>query len=194
MGKYSMQRIITQNFPFYTFVDVDLKGGDTEIADDLDGLIITQPGKDLTEKELRRIDQFVMKGKSLAVIASAVNVKANDATMNATLNLHGLDKLLDGYGVAIEQGRRARHRGGTCGSCVPTAGGIAQAELPQILEVQDDPRFTGNGAAHRHELPGALPHPGRRGAVRVEPVAQDRQAAGREDVDRHALLARRRST
>ena len=76
--------------------DVDLKGGDAEIADDLDGLIITQPGKDLTEKELRRIDQFVMKGKSLAVFASAVNIKANDATMNATLSTHGLDKLLDG--------------------------------------------------------------------------------------------------
>ena len=36
-GKYSIQQIITQNFPFYTFVDVDLKGGETEIADDLDG-------------------------------------------------------------------------------------------------------------------------------------------------------------
>ena len=81
-----MQTIITQNFPFYTFDDVDLKGGDAEIDDDLDGLIITQPGKDLTEKELRRIDQFVMKGKSLAVFASAVNMKANDATMNATLS------------------------------------------------------------------------------------------------------------
>lgn len=31
MGKYSMQTIITQNFPFYTFQDVDLKGGDTGI-------------------------------------------------------------------------------------------------------------------------------------------------------------------
>src|ERR1700722_11342214 len=103
MGKYSMQTIITQNFPFYTFVDVDLKGGDSEIADDLDGLLVTQPGKDLSEKELRRSDQFVMKGKSLAVIASAVNVKANDATMSASLNLHGLDKLLDGYGIAVEK-------------------------------------------------------------------------------------------
>jgi hypothetical protein len=27
---------------------------------------------------------------------------------------------------------------------VPTAGGIAQAELQQVLEVQDDPRFSGN--------------------------------------------------
>src|SRR5215469_9097636 len=31
MGKFSMQSIITQNFPFYTFQDVDLKGGDSEI-------------------------------------------------------------------------------------------------------------------------------------------------------------------
>jgi ABC-type uncharacterized transport system involved in gliding motility auxiliary subunit len=122
---------------------VDLKSGEAEIPDDLDGLIITQPAKDLTDKELRRIDQFVMKGKSLAVIASAVNVKANDATMNASLNLHGLDKLLEGYGVAVEKDvvldmwRHVR-------LVLPTAGGIAQAEFPQILEVQDDPRFTGN--------------------------------------------------
>src|SRR5580692_9443586 len=97
MGKYSMQTIITQNFPFYTFVDVDLKGGDAEIPDDLDGLIITQPGKDLTEKELRRIDQFVMKGKALAVFVSAVNVKPSDATMTASLNTRGVSQLLEGY-------------------------------------------------------------------------------------------------
>ncbi len=141
MGKFSMQGIITQNFPFYSFQDVDLKNGDNEVPDDLDGLLITQPGKDLSEKELRRIDQFVMKGKALAVFASAVNVKPNDATMDATLNTHGLDKLLDGYGIAINKDvvldilRRAR-------VVVPTAGGAAGADLPQILEPQDDPRFT----------------------------------------------------
>jgi ABC-type uncharacterized transport system involved in gliding motility auxiliary subunit len=139
MGKISMQGIISQNFPFYTFQDVDLKNGDAEIADELDGLIITQPGKDLTEKELRRIDQFVMKGKALAVFAGAVNLKANDATMSATLSLHGLDKLLDGYGVAVNKDvvldlwRHAR-------LVVPTMGGMAGAELYQILDVQDDPR------------------------------------------------------
>jgi ABC-type uncharacterized transport system involved in gliding motility auxiliary subunit len=143
MGKYSMQGIITQNFPFYSFQDVDLKNGDAEIPDELDGLLVTQPGKDLSEKELRRIDQFVMKGKALAVFASAVNVKANDATMNATLSLHGLDKLLDGYGVAmnkdavIDLWRHAR-------ILVPTAAGMAGAELDQVLEVQDDTRFSGN--------------------------------------------------
>jgi ABC-type uncharacterized transport system involved in gliding motility auxiliary subunit len=143
MGKFSMQGIITQNFPFYSFADVDLKNGDAEIPDDLDGLIITQPGKDLSEKELRRIDQFVMKGKSLAVFASAVNVKANDATMNASMNMHGLDKLLEGYGVAMNKDvvldiwRHAR-------VVVQTTAGVAGAELQQVLDVQDDTRFSGD--------------------------------------------------
>ncbi len=100
-GGPSMKSIMEQNFPFYKFEDVDLKDGATVIDDKLDGLIITQPGKDFTEKELRRIDQFVMKGKSLAVFASAANLKPNDATMKASLSLHGLDKLLGGYGFEI---------------------------------------------------------------------------------------------
>src|SRR5580692_10235743 len=143
MGKFSMQGIVTQNFPFYTFTDVNLKSGEAEIPDDLDDLIITQPAKDLTDKELRRIDQFVMKGKSLAVIAGAVNIKANDATMNASLNLHGLDKLLDGYGVSVNKDvvldvwRHAR-------VVVQTAAGPAGVELWPVLEVQDNAQLTGN--------------------------------------------------
>ncbi|MCL2448962.1 MAG: GldG family protein [Polyangiaceae bacterium] len=153
MGKFNVQSIITQNFPFYSFQDVDLKNGDNEISDDLDGLIITQPGKDLSEKELRRIDQFLMKGKSLAVFASAVNVKASDATMNAQLNLHGLDKLLGGYGIDVNKDvvldlwRHIR-------VVVPTMGGIAGAELQQVLQVQDDPRFTGKEQLIDTSFPG----------------------------------------
>ena len=139
----NIQQIITQNFPFYTIVDVDLKGGDSEIDEGLSGLLVTQPGKDLTEKELRRIDQFIMKGKSLAVIASAVNVKASDASMNATLSTHGLEKLLDGYGIELKKdvvldfGRSYR-------VAVMTQGGVASARFPQFLEVIDDTRFTGD--------------------------------------------------
>jgi ABC-type uncharacterized transport system involved in gliding motility auxiliary subunit len=143
MGKFNIQNIITQNFPFYSFQDVDLKNGDSDVPDELDGLIITQPGKDLTDKELRRIDQFVMKGKALAVFAGAVNIKANDATMNASLNLHGLDKLLGGYGIDISKDvvlDLSRH----VRVIVPTMGGMAQADLPQVLQVQDDPRYSSN--------------------------------------------------
>lgn len=142
MGKFSIQQIIGQNFPFYQFSDVDLKGGDSDVSEDLDGLIITQPAKEITERELKQIDKFVMKGKSLVVVASAINVKASDATMNATLNTQGLEKLLTGYGIELRKdavldfGRSMR-------VLVPTQGGVGQARFPQIIKVQEDPRFTG---------------------------------------------------
>ncbi len=141
-GKPNIQQIITQNFPFYQLQDVDLKGGDADIDEAIDGLIITQPGKDIAEKELRRIDQFVMKGKALVVIAGAANVKASDASMNASLATHGLEKLLEGYGlelhkdVVLDFGRSFRVQ-------MMTQGGIASARFPQMADVQDDLRFTG---------------------------------------------------
>ena len=144
-GKASMQDIITRNFPFYSIQDVDLKGGDAEIDDGLDGLIITQPGKDLTDKELRRIDQFVMKGKSLALFASSVNVKEHDASMSASLSAHGLDKLLDGYGiemrkdVVLDFGRSFRVN-------IMTQGGMASAKFPQMIDVINDTQFKDDDA------------------------------------------------
>ena len=153
MGKPSMQEIITRNFPFYSLQDVDLKGGDGDVDDALDGLIITQPQKDLTEKELRKIDAFVLKGKSLAIFASAVNVKASDATMNATLNAHGLEKLLEGYGIEMKKdvvldfGRSFRVN-------MLTQGGVASARFPQFMEIQDDTRFTGEEQLLDTAFPG----------------------------------------
>jgi ABC-type uncharacterized transport system involved in gliding motility auxiliary subunit len=141
--KPTLQGIVTQYFPFYQFVDVDLKNGDAEIDESIDGLIITQPAKDLSERELRRIDQFVMRGKSLAVIASAVNVKASDATMNGSLSTHGLEKLLDGYGIEmrkdalLEFGRPFRVN-------VFTQGGPQTMRFPPLHDVRDDFRFTGD--------------------------------------------------
>ncbi len=153
MGKPSMQEIITRNFPFYSLQDVDLKGGDGDVDDALDGLIISQPQKDLTEKELRKIDAFVLKGKSLAIFASSVNVKASDATMNATLNAHGLEKLLEGYGIEMKKdvvldfGRSFRVN-------MLTQGGVASARFPQFMEIQDDTRFTGDEQLLDTAFPG----------------------------------------
>jgi len=142
-GKASMQTIISQNFPFYTFQEVDLKTGDQSVDESLDGLIMTQPAKDISEKELRQIDAFVMKGKSLVVFASAVNEKEQDATMNATLNTHGIEKLLGGYGIDLNKDvvldfGRSFHVN------MFTQGGLASVRFPDLLDVQDDSRFTGN--------------------------------------------------
>ncbi|MFO0549598.1 MAG: GldG family protein [Polyangiaceae bacterium] len=101
---FNLQQIFQQYFPFYKFEDVDLQNGDAEINQELVGIIITQPTKDFTEKELRRIDEFLMRGNKAAVFyTSAVNLKASDPTMKATLNSHGLEKLFDGYGVEMKR-------------------------------------------------------------------------------------------
>src|SRR4051812_22080408 len=140
-GGPSMQGIIEQAFPFYKIEEVDLKGGESAIDKDLVGLIITQPQKDYDEKELRRIDEFLMLGgKALVVYASAVTMKPNDAAMSATLSLHGLDKLLNGYGIKMSKDAvfdyGAQFRVG-----VPTQGGVTWIRHPGIAHVVADPRF-----------------------------------------------------
>ena len=143
-GGPSMQGIMEQAFPFYKIEEVDLKSGEKAIDKDLVGLIITQPQKDYDEKELRRIDEFMMLGgKSLVVYASAVTMKPNDATMNATLSLHGLDKLLPGYGIKMNKdavfdyGAQFRLGAQTQG------GGVTTIRHPGIAHVVSDPRFDG---------------------------------------------------
>jgi ABC-type uncharacterized transport system involved in gliding motility auxiliary subunit len=133
--------VLSQAFPFYELVDVNLADGNGEIDAALDGLIITQPGKAYTDKELRRIDQFLMRGnKALAVFASAVSMKANDASMNATLDLHGLDKLLSGYGIGMKKDAVFDY-GAQFRVPAMTAGGAVWIRHPGIVHVVADERF-----------------------------------------------------
>jgi ABC-type uncharacterized transport system involved in gliding motility auxiliary subunit len=142
-GGPSIQAILNQHFPFYEFVDVTIKD-DEEIKSELDGLVLTQPQKDYTEMELRRIDQFMMLGgKALAVFASAANLKASDAKMKAELNLHGLDKLLDGYGLNIKKDVLLDY-GAQLQMPVMTQAGVATVRHPPVAHIADDPRLEGD--------------------------------------------------
>jgi ABC-type uncharacterized transport system involved in gliding motility auxiliary subunit len=141
-GSPSLQSIIEQAFPFYKVEEVDLKDGASEIDKDLVGLIITQPQKDYTEKELRRIDEFLLRGKkSLVVYASAVTMKPNDASMRATLSTHGLDKLLTGYGIQMNKDAvfdfGAQFR---IGMMSPQTGTVTWVRHPGIAHVVNDSR------------------------------------------------------
>lgn len=143
-GGPTMKGILEQALPFYKFEDVDLQGGEAEINQELVGLIITQPGKDYTEKELRRIDQYLMRpNKSVVFFTGAVNLKASDASMKAELSTRGLEKLLDGYGVEMkkeaifDRGRPALLR-------IQTQGQAFAFSHPAILQAQYDSRLGEN--------------------------------------------------
>lgn len=153
-GAPSMKQIIQQAFPFYSIEEVDLKEGNEPIDSGLVGLIITQPGKDYTERELRRIDEFLMLGgKSLAVFASAVSMKPNDASMRAELKLHGLDQLLSGYGIEMQKDAVLDH-GAQLRMGLPAIGGIHWVRHPGIVLVVNDPRFDEDEALLDASFPG----------------------------------------
>ncbi len=140
-GGPNLQTIITQNFPFYSLETVEIKE-DQPIDEELVGLIITQPGADYTEGELRRVDEFLMKGgKSLAVIASAVNLKPASAEMQAELNLHGLDQLLTGYGIEMHKDAVLDHGAQFRIPVMTGMGRMAWMRHPGIAHVVNDPRF-----------------------------------------------------
>ena len=86
--------------------------------------------------------------------------------------------------VVLDFGRHAR-------IVVPTEAGIASAELPQILDVQDDPRFTGDEQLIDTSFPASSASRRSRCRSRRASTHQARQAARREDAGRHALVARR---
>ncbi len=140
---FNLQALFKEYFPFYTFEEVDLQNGEAEINAELKGLIITQPGKDYTEKELRRIDEFLMRGdKGLVVYASAVNLKASDASMKATLSTHGLEKLLEGYGVEMKKEAILDFGGGLrLGAMNPSTGQQVWILNPPITVLEDDDRY-----------------------------------------------------
>lgn len=142
-GGANLKGILNQYFPFYEFVDVELKG-EEQIDATLAGLLITQPQKEYTEEELRRVDEFLMLGgKSLTVIASAVNIKPNDAKMKATFNTHGLETLLSGYGMNLKKNLLLDF-GAQFQTIVPVQGGLAPVRHPPIAHVIDDPRLEGD--------------------------------------------------
>lgn len=153
-GGPNMKGILEQALPFYKFEDVDLQAGEAEINKELAGILVTQPGKDFTEKELRRIDQFLMLGnKSAVFFAGAVNVKANDASMKAELNTHGLEKLLDGYGIELKKeaifdwARPVLLR-------VPTQGQMAMFPYPPVVLAQYDGRLDAKDQFLDQRFPG----------------------------------------
>jgi len=73
---------------------------DKKIADDLDTLIIVGPKEKFIDDELKAIDAFLMNGGSLVVLADGVNI---DQGLKSAKNNIGLNKILQSYGVALNE-------------------------------------------------------------------------------------------
>jgi gliding-associated putative ABC transporter substrate-binding component GldG len=95
-GDAIMSQAYAKLTDLYQVKKIDL--GKDKITDDISTLLIVGPKDKFTEDELKKIDAFVMKGKSLVLLADGVNVARG---VGATKNDLGLDKLLSAYGLKL---------------------------------------------------------------------------------------------
>ncbi|MBL0717358.1 MAG: Gldg family protein [Desulfosarcina sp.] len=99
----NFRNLLSQN---YSIQDVNLSH--ENIPDNINSLIIANPEKKFTDYELFQIDQFLMKGKNLAlfldpfkmIMPEQKNMKFGANPRFVKLNT-GLEKLLDHYGISL---------------------------------------------------------------------------------------------
>lgn len=197
-GGPTIKSILQQALPFYKIEDVDIEGGEKAIDESLRGVIVLQADTDWNEKELARLDEFLMKGdKSLLIVAGAVNMKAADATMKATLSTRGLEKLTDGYGIEMKKEAIIDMQTQMRLPVANQAGRLEYITAPGVLQVQHDddaeeaeqPLDNGFAGFFRLEellfpYPSTLvPHPDKQPNATMKVVAQSMDSATVETGD-----------
>ncbi len=94
-GLSTLQRML----PLYDIREVNAA---EEIDDEIRALLIVDPQSEITETELRRINQFVMNGGSLGVFGGSMKVDVSQApSLAATPTGANLNRLLGNWGVEV---------------------------------------------------------------------------------------------
>jgi ABC-type uncharacterized transport system involved in gliding motility auxiliary subunit len=94
-GLSTLQRML----PLYELREVSAT---EEISRDLRALLVVDPQTELTEVELRRINQYVMRGGSLGVFGGSMKVDVSQAPdLSATPTGSNLNRLLGAWGVEM---------------------------------------------------------------------------------------------
>lgn len=102
-GLQYLPQLLEQSRLSYRTRTVNLNSGESEVPTDIKGLIIMNPTQRITERELRKLDAYLMRGGSVAVFAAGANFPATDQfTANGTESEHHLNDWLSGYGISIQ--------------------------------------------------------------------------------------------
>ena len=110
---------LRSNLPHYELSEVDVS---EEIDRNLRALLIVNPTEEISETELRRINQYVMNGGSLGVFGGAMNVDIQGAGPSASASSTGINTLLNAWGMDMGESLVADAR---CGNVpMPTRLGL----------------------------------------------------------------------
>jgi gliding-associated putative ABC transporter substrate-binding component GldG len=102
-GLQYLPQLLEQSRLSYRTRTVNLNSGESEVPTDIKGLIIMNPTQRITERELRKLDAYLMRGGSIAVFASGANFPTTDQfSAYGTESEHHLNDWLSGYGISIQ--------------------------------------------------------------------------------------------
>jgi ABC-2 type transport system permease protein len=102
-GLQYLPQLLEQSRLSYRTRTVNLNGGENDVPTDIKGLIIMNPNQRITERELRKLDAFLMRGGSVAIFAGGVNFPATDpGNATGSESEHHLNDWLDGYGIHLQ--------------------------------------------------------------------------------------------
>ncbi len=94
----NLEKMLSQEFKVQR---VDLKEG--LVPGDIDVLVVGKPGK-MTDKQKFAIDQYLMGGGAMIVMAGDQRVKPGRSTVEGVPADKGIEEMLKNYGVTIEEG------------------------------------------------------------------------------------------
>lgn len=89
--------------PSYVLEPVEALEGEKSIAPELEALIVSAPREPTDPRTMRPIDEFLMRGRSVAILSSHGELRAADPSMNLRLDETPMARLLAGYGLTVAQ-------------------------------------------------------------------------------------------
>ncbi|UCG67886.1 MAG: Gldg family protein [Deltaproteobacteria bacterium] len=167
----------------YTIKDVSFKDG--AIPESINCLIIARPTEPFTDYELFQIDQFLMRGKSLAffldvfkeVMPSDQQGRSFEAPRYVPVNT-GLEKLLDHFGIRI---RKSYVMDENCYKQTLPAG-LGGGERPIYFVPVIKNRFINQGLGFMKNIKGLI-------TMKVSPLELDAKRVGENGLQAHELFA-----
>jgi ABC-type uncharacterized transport system involved in gliding motility auxiliary subunit len=173
--------LVSQN---YTIKNVSLENG--KIPDSVDCLVIVRPTEEFTDFELFQIDQFLMRGKNLALFLDVFNEIIPPGQRARSFNQQpryvvldtGLEKLLQHYGIRI---RKSYAMDENCyRQRVPTrfGGGEQPVYFAPIIKNQ----FIHNELDFMTNIKGLI-------AIKISPLELDRDRIAENGVKAYKLFA-----
>jgi ABC-2 type transport system permease protein len=92
-----------QKLAQYTVRDLDLRKGADDIPEDMKAVVVIGPTQKLADDELWRLDQFLMRGGSVAFFVDGITVDTSTGMVQTKENDVGLDAFLEHFGVKIRK-------------------------------------------------------------------------------------------